>query len=412
MKLEFFLARGFLRNNKGVSKSVVKIAVAAVALSVAVMICSVAVIIGFENEITEKVAGFGACINIVNRETGDNFETFPVDASQDFLDDISDIQGVKHIQKYALKPALIKSGSDFLGVMLKGIDSDYDWSFFNSSMIEGENFTVTDSSARNSKVVISKNIADALHLKSGDSFGAFFIQQPPKMRKYTVCGIYNTGLEEYDKVTVVCDIADIRKVNDWTENQITGFEILIDDFDDLDIVTQRVRDVAGYVIADDGSMLNVKNVKDNNQQLFDWLTLTEMNVWVILAIMFFVAFVNMSSATLIIIFKKASAIGDLKAQGARNSLVRRVFVIQSLYMSLKGIIYGNLVSFVLIFIQWKFQIISLDPSSYYVDHVPVSFNFLNFAIVDISTLIILALMLWIPALAVSRMQPAKVLQFG
>lgn len=397
-------------SNGKISSSVVKIAIISVALSVAVMIVSVAVIIGFKNQIMDKAVGFGSCVNIINRESGENLETLPIDSNQDFFPSIENEEGISHIQRYALKPAIFKAGGQILGAMLKGVAQEYDRSFFEKNLVSGEFPDFSDSVASR-RILISQKMADALNLKTGDSFAAYFVQQPMRMRKYVVSGIYSTGLEEYDKIFALVDMADIQKLNSWTKNQITGFEVMIDDFSFLDEMTDLVREYAGYQILQDGSMMKVSSVKDNNRQLFDWITLTQMNVWVILFIMFFVSFVNMSTALLIIIFEKASMIGLLKAVGASNFLIRKIFVLKSLYILLKGIVIGNVIALILVLSEHYLHFIPLDASSYYVDYVPCDFKLWYFAAIDVSTLLIMSLLLIIPSFAVSVMQPAKVMGF-
>ena len=392
------------------ANSVVKIAVAAVALSVAVMVVSMAVIIGFKNEIMEKVVGFGSTISIVNREAAANYETFPINGEQDFFPSIENENGIKHIQRYAVKPVILKSGTEICGVILKGVGKEYDWSFFEKNLVDGQVFKTNDS-VKNNNVLISKKLADMLNLKTGDNLAAYFIQNPPRMRKYVISGIYQTGLEEYDKLFCIIDLLDIQKLNNWQDGQVTGFEVMIDNFSNLDEMTSLVRSFAGYRIADDGSMLRVQNVKDTNRQLFDWLTLTEMNVWVVLCIMAFVALVNMSTAMLIIIFERTNTIGILKSVGAGNWLIRKIFILQSLYITGKGILIGNFIALAIIVVQKYTQLIGLDPASYYVDHVPVSLNFWYFVAIDAGTLILMTFLLVFPSYVISKMQPAKVVSF-
>lgn len=412
MKLEWFIARRISGKsyNKGVSSTVVKIAVAAVALSVAVMIVSMSVIIGFKNEIMDKVVGFGSCVNIVNRETGGNYETMPISSEQDFFPSIENEQGINHIQRYVMKPAILKSGADILGVIIKGVGSEYDFKFFEDNMLEGCAPKII-AGQKTDSMLISKRMADLLNLKLGDKVVAYFVQDPPRMRKYTVSGIYQTGLEDYDKLFCFTDMTDIQKINGWNENQISGFEVMIDDFSKLEDMSSLVREYAGYQISEDGSMLRVTNVKDNNRQLFDWITLTEMNVYVILAIMFFVAFVNMSTAMLIIIFERAAMIGIMKAVGSSNWLIRKIFIIQSVHITSRGVVIGNIVAAVLILLEQYFHLVGLDPASYYVDHVPAEFQLWYFIAIDLGTLLVMSIMLVLPSMAISKMEPAKVVNF-
>lgn len=412
MKLEWFIARRISGKsyNKGVSSTVVKIAVAAVALSVAVMIVSMSVIIGFKNEIMDKVVGFGSCVNIVNRETGGNYETMPISSEQDFFPSIENEQGINHIQRYVMKPAILKSGADILGVIIKGVGSEYDFKFFEDNMLEGCAPKII-AGQKTDSMLISKRMADLLNLKLGDKVVAYFVQDPPRMRKYTVSGIYQTGLEDYDKLFCFTDMTDIQKINGWNENQISGFEVMIDDFSKLEDMSSLVREYAGYQISEDGAMLRVTNVKDNNRQLFDWITLTEMNVYVILAIMFFVAFVNMSTAMLIIIFERAAMIGIMKAVGSSNWLIRKIFIIQSVHITSRGVVIGNIVAAVLIILEQYFHLVGLDPASYYVDHVPAEFQLWYFIAIDLGTLLVMSIMLVLPSMAISKMEPAKVVNF-
>lgn len=412
MKLEWFIARRISGKsyNKGVSSTVVKIAVAAVALSVAVMIVSMSVIIGFKNEIMDKVVGFGSCVNIVNRETGGNYETMPISSEQDFFPSIENEQGINHIQRYVMKPAILKSGADILGVIIKGVGSEYDFKFFEDNMLEGCAPKIV-AGQKTDSMLISKRMADLLNLKLGDKVVAYFVQDPPRMRKYTVSGIYQTGLEDYDKLFCFTDMTDIQKINGWNENQISGFEVMIDDFSKLEDMSSLVREYAGYQISEDGAMLRVTNVKDNNRQLFDWITLTEMNVYVILAIMFFVAFVNMSTAMLIIIFERAAMIGIMKAVGSSNWLIRKIFIIQSVHITSRGVVIGNIVAAVLILLEQYFHLVGLDPASYYVDHVPAEFQLWYFIAIDLGTLLVMSIMLVLPSMAISKMEPAKVVNF-
>ena len=412
MKLEWFIARRISGKsyNKGVSSTVVKIAVAAVALSVAVMIVSMSVIIGFKNEIMDKVVGFGSCVNIVNRETGGNYETMPISSEQDFFPSIENEQGINHIQRYVMKPAILKSGADILGVIIKGVGSEYNFKFFDDNMLEGCAPKII-AGQKTDSMLISKRMADLLNLKLGDKVVAYFVQDPPRMRKYTVSGIYQTGLEDYDKLFCFTDMTDIQKINGWNENQISGFEVMIDDFSKLEEMSSLVREYAGYQISEDGAMLRVTNVKDNNRQLFDWITLTEMNVYVILAIMFFVAFVNMSTAMLIIIFERAAMIGIMKAVGSSNWLIRKIFIIQSVHITSRGVVIGNIVAAVLILLEQYFHLVGLDPASYYVDHVPAEFQLWYFIAIDLGTLLVMSIMLVLPSMAISKMEPAKVVNF-
>lgn len=405
------LVSGADNNKNRVALPVVRIATAAVAISVCVMIVSMSVIFGFSREIIGKVVGFGTCVSIINRESSSNLESLPISSDQDFYPSLEDEDGISHIQRFALKPAIFKYGSDIIGVVLKGVGEEYNFDFIKDNIVEGSVDLSTVEANNRLSIVISQYMQKLLGINVGDDIVAYYVQDPPKMRKYHVSGIYSTGLEEFDHSFAFISISEIQKLNGWTSDQITGFEVMIDDFGQLDEMTDLVRDHAGFRIAEDGSMLRVSSIKETNHSLFDWITLIKMNVWVVLGIMFFVAFVNMSTALLIIIFEKSSMIGLLKALGSSNWLIRKIFIFQSMCILQRGVLIGNGVALVLIALQYFFHIVPLDPSSYFVSYVPCEFNLLYFVIIDVATFIVMSVMLIIPSMAISRMEPAKVLGF-
>lgn len=413
MNLPYFIAEKLIRGRRegtSFSRPINVIAVTGIAAGLAVMIIAVSTLTGFKQQIREKVVGFGSHIQILNFDSNRSFETSPVSSKLDFVPKIKHLQGIKHMEVFATKAGIIKTDENIQGVVLKGIGSDYDWNYFRKNIVEGSVFVVNDTVTTNS-VIISKKISGMLNLKLGDSFAMHFIQDPPRMRKFTISGIYETSLEEFDKIYVFCDIKHIRKLNGWSDDQVSGFEIFIDDFNKLDQMTMAVNDVIGYHISENEPQVKVLNIRDNYPQIFDWLNFQDINVIIIIALMLLVAGFNMISGILILILEKTNLIGILKALGSENRTIRRVFLIQAAYLIAKGLFWGNLIGIGLAFLQLKTGLISLDPSSYYLKTVPVNLNALYILLLNAGTMAAIVLMLLVPSQLVSRIAPAKAIKF-
>lgn len=414
LNTELFIAKRIFSDKsvkKGISQPIVSIAIIGIALGLAVMILSVAIVTGFKSEIRNKVIGFGSHIQIENYDNNISYATEPIDKRQDFFKDVKELKGVKKIQEFAILGGLLKTKNDFEGVVLKGIGSDYDWSFFNQNMIEGESISVNDSSTSNN-VIISKYIANQLNLEVGDRVAAFFIQEPPRRRAFTISGIYQTSLAEFDEKFVLVDIKHVQKLNGWSENQISGFEVLIDDFSQIDKMSQDVRDVVGFHFNPDGTKLRVQSIKEKYPQMFDWLNLTDMNVWVILILMTSVAGFNMVSGLLILILERTNMIGILKAIGTKNWSIRKIFLYQSSFLITKGLIWGNIIGIAICFIQAKFQVIKLDAASYYLEAVPINLKIWHLLALNSGTLVITVIMLVVPSYIISKLSPEKTIRFN
>jgi lipoprotein-releasing system permease protein len=375
------------------------------------MILSVAVASGFKTEISNKIIGFGSHIQILNYDSNLSFETNPINKEQAFYSDIKDLMGIQNIQEFAIKGGLIKTQEDFQGVVLKGIGSDFDWSFFDQNIVEGKSFRVSDS-ARTNDILISRYVADLLKLKLGDKVISYFIQEPMRMRSFTISGIYETSLAEFDERFALVDIKHIQKLNNWDENQISGFEILLSDFSKLDKMTEDIRDIVGFRFNPDGSKLKVVSIKEKYYQMFDWLKLTDTNVWVILILMISVAGFNMISGLLILILERTNMIGILKALGTKNWSIRKIFLYQSGFIISKGLLWGNIIGLSICFLQAKFQIIKLDAASYYLTAVPINLKLWFVLALNAGTLIITVLMLLVPSYIISRLSPEKTIKFN
>jgi lipoprotein-releasing system permease protein len=347
---------------------------------------------------------------VVNFDANISYETVPVTATQPFISKIRSHPGVKNIQVFATKAGIIKTEDNIQGVVLKGIGSDYDWSFFSTNIVEGEVVTVTDT-ARTDNVLISKKISDMLGLKLGDSFSMFFVQDPPRMRKFTITGIYETSLEEFDKTYLFCDIEHIRRLNGWESNQVSGFEIFINDFTELDLMTDEIRDAVGYRVADDEEQLKVSSIRTRYPQIFDWLDFQDTNVIIILTLMILVAGFNMISGLLILILEKTNMIGVLKAMGAENRLIRNIFLYQAAWLTVKGLLWGNVIGIGLALLQQETGMISLDPSSYYLKSVPVNIDILHILLLNAGTMAAIIIMLLIPSQLIARITPVKAIRY-
>lgn len=408
-----FIARRLIKDRKqdtSFSRPINVIAIIGIALGLAVMILAVSILTGFKQQIRDKVAGFGAHIQVVNFDANLSYETVPISSAQPFVEKIRQHPGIKNIQVFATKAGIIKTDENIQGVVLKGIGSDYDWSFFRTNVVEGEVVTVTDT-ARTDEVLISKKVADMLQLKLGDSFSMFFVQDPPRMRKFTIKGIYETSLEEFDKTYLFCDIDHIRRLNGWKEGQVSGFEIFINDFDELDYMTDVVRDAIGYKMAEEEEQLKVTNIRGRYPQIFDWLGFQDTNVIIILLLMILVAGFNMISGLLILILEKTNMIGVLKALGAENKVIRSVFLYQAAWLTAKGLLWGNIIGIGLALLQLKTGFISLDPASYYLSSVPINLDPLHILLLNAGTMAAIILMLLIPSQLIARITPVKAIRY-
>ena len=413
MNLPYFIAQRLIKGRRqgtSFSRPVNVIAVIGIAMGLAVMILAVSILTGFKKQIREKVVGFGGNIQILNFDSNISLETKPISDTEAFVPKIRKIPGIGHMEIFATKAGIIKTNEEIQGVVLKGIGSDFDWNYFKSNLVEGNLFTVTDT-GRTNQVIISKKISDMLKLRLGDSFAMYFVQDPPRSRKFTICGIYETSLEEFDKMYVFCDIGQIQRLNGWSSDQVSGFEVFIDDFDRLDEMTDEVRDVIGYRLAENETRFKVTNIKTKYPQIFDWLNFQDMNVVIIITLMLLVAGFNMISGILILILEKTNMIGVLKALGTENNTIRRVFLYQAAYLIGKGLFWGNIVGLGLAFIQLKTGIITLDPTSYYIKTVPVNLLASHVIMLNAGTMAAIILMLLVPSQLITRITPVRAIRY-
>jgi lipoprotein-releasing system permease protein len=413
MNLPYFIAQRLIKGRReetSFSRPINVIAIIGIAMGLAVMILAVSTLTGFKKAIREKVVGFGSNIQIMHFDSNLSFETVPISDTQEFIPKIKKIPGISHIQVFATKAGIIKTDEDIQGVVLKGIGSDYDWRYFRSNLVDGSVFTVTDT-GRSDKVIISKKISDMLKLRTGDTFVMHFVQDPPRMRKFTISGIYETSLEEFDKIYVFCDIGHIKKLNGWSDDMVSGFEIFIDDFDNLDATTLAVRDAIGYRLAEEEAKFKVTNIRTKYPQIFDWLNFQDVNVIIIILLMLIVAGFNMISGLLILILEKTNMIGILKALGSEDGTIRKIFIFQAAYLIGKGLLWGNIIGIGVAFFQLKTGMITLDPGSYYIKTVPVNLQLSHILLLNAGTMVVIIIMLLVPSQLISRITPVKAIRY-
>jgi len=410
LNTELFIARRVFiskENKKGISNRIVSIAVASISLGLAVMIISVSVLIGFKNQIREKVIGFGAHFQIVNYDSNSSFETKSIIADSTLIKKYLSVPHVKQLQFFATKPGIIKTENDIHGMILKGVSANFDWTFFKQNLIEG--IVPDNPKKRGNDVIVSEKIAKLLKLKIGDPLYCYFYNEGetiPRNRKFIICGIYRTSLEEFDEMFVLSDLKHIQSLNKWGPNEITGFELIIDDFNELNNVFPLLREITLNEAKED-AILKVFTIETKYPMLFDWLSVLDMNVWVLLVLMVAVAGINMISGLLIIIIERTRMIGIIKALGFPNYNVRKVFLYLAGFLSMKGLLWGNLIGVGLCLIQFLTGFLKLNSELYYIDTVPISLNILSIVFLNIGTLVCIIGMIIIPSFFISKITPAE-----
>lgn len=413
MNLGLFIAKRIHFNHDGekkVSPPAIRIATLGVALGLAIMILSVAIVVGFKHEVSGKVIGFGSHIQISGFSNNASFETLPIGVSDSLKNALKENPEIDYIECFGTKPGILKTNNEFLGVALKGVEKNYDWSFFNQNLLAGQLPHLSDSTTSN-EILISKHIADKLHLNVGDPIFCYFIEDNVRARKFNISGIYQTNFTEYDKLFIIGDVRHVQRLNKWNPDQYSGVEIRLKDFSKLDEVTENL--YFGLMNHTDkyGENYFVRSVRELNPQLFNWLDLLDMNVWVILILMSVVSGFTMISGLLIIILERTNMIGILKALGAPNYSIRKIFLYVSVFLVGKGMLWGNLIGISLCLLQSYFKIIKLNPDVYYIPAVPIELNIGYLLLLNIGCLAISLLMLIGPSYLVSLIRPAKSIKF-
>lgn len=397
---------------KKVSTPAIYIATAGMAIGLAVMIISVSVVLGFKRTISEKVVGFGSHAVVRNFTSVQGESDLPISPSQVLLDSIRRAPGVRNIQRYALTQGILKTDSDFLGVAFKGVAQEYDTLFLHQNMRDGVLPTFSDAKSSNS-IVVSKIIADKLHLSVGDKVFAYFLgDEGVRTRRYRVAGIYCTNLTKYDESLVFTDLTAIQKINGWESGIVSGVEINVRDFHALDATSQWLSRHVNKKVDDLGNTLASSTIYEVNPQIFAWLDLLDLNVWLIFALMIAVAMVTMVSGLLIVILERVSMIGVLKALGARNVMIRNTFVWFGLFIVGRALVIGNVIGLALCLLQKYTGLLTLDPQTYYVSSVQIELNVPVILLINAATVLVSALILVLPTMLVSHVSPTRSMKFN
>lgn len=414
MNFSFFIAHKLYKDKGGrqhVSRPAITIATAGVAIGLVVMLLSVFVVLGFKHTIRDKVIGFGSHIQVTNFMTQMSSDQAPIAMNDSMIKVIGGIEGVKHVERFAYKQGILKTDTDFLGVMFEGVAQEYDTTFIHQNMVAGSIPKFSDSQSGN-HILISQNIADKLKVNAGDRIFAYFIDENGvRMRRFTIQGIYQTNLSQYDQVMCFADLYTTVKLNAWQPDQVSGAAITVNDFKQLDEVESRFVEKINRTEDRYGETYATQTIRDINPQIFSWLDLLDMNVWIILVLMVSVAGVTMISGLLIIILERTTMIGVLKALGAPNRTVRRVFLWFSVFIIGRGLLIGDLIGLGLLLLQRYTGFVRLDPTTYYVDTAPVEISIPVCVLLNVVTLIVSVFVLIAPSYLVSHIHPAKSMRY-
>ena len=386
------------------SRPAIRVALAGIIVGVMVMIVTMCIVVGFKQTITQKVAGFGAHIQLVSFDNNNTYDLQPIVVSDSLLSRLSSFEHVAKTAPFITKPGMLKTDSSFHGIVLKG--TDY-WDFFRQNIIDGG---VPEGP---NQVVISQTVAQALGLRVGDAVNSYFVDEDDiRARRYKVCGIYDTGFGQFDDLFVVTALRDARRLQGWEENMYSGVEILVDDIRYIDETADRIYFATVNHMDENGyNLYYVQTLREQNPAIFAWLDLLDLNVVVIIVLMLLVAGFNIVSGLIILILDGVQLIGTLKALGANNRFVRRVFLIQAALLIGKGMLYGNVLGFILVAIQYWFHLVPLDAATYYVSYVPVVFPWGWLLTLNILTLVVSMLILLLPSMIITKISPAKVMHF-
>ncbi|GAA3758139.1 ABC transporter permease [Flavobacterium ginsengiterrae] len=410
MNLEYFIAKRLITAKdykSSISAPIIKIAISAIAIGIIMMIVSVATGIGLQQKIREKVSAFNGQIIISNYDNNNSEITLiPISKKQDFYPNFKSVPEVSHIQAIASKAGIIRTENAFEGIVFKGVGADYNWNNIKEYLVQGKlpDFSKT----LNEEVIISKFLADRLNLKLGDSFNTFFVKEEqgklPNIRRFKIAGIFSSGFQDFDATYIIGDIRHIQRINKWNPDQIGAFEVFVKDF-------TTIKETGNHIYEQIPSNLDAKTITEKYSYIFDWLQLFDFNIVVILGIMILVATINMVVALLVLILERTQMIGILKAIGANNWTVRKVFLYNAFYLIVRGLFWGNLIGIALLLIQQQFGVVHLNPENYYVNQAPVYLNFGYIALLNLLTITVCFLVLLIPSYIITKISPVKAIRF-
>ena len=411
--MESFIARRLYRSEQGsreVSRPAVLIAQAGVALGLVVMLVTIAVSFGFKYEVRAKAVGFGSHLHVSNYDAGQGFEANPVAVDSTLVAMLTSYVEVSHVQGYATKPGVFRTEDEFMGYVLKGVGEEYDLSFFRQHLKEGVVPCFSADSISND-VLISREMANKLQLSVGDRIDSYFLQGSLRARRYRVAGIYETGFSEYDRLFVLTDLKAVQTLNRWEPDQVTGVEVMLTSFGKVEEMNWTLGALLDRTEDRYGEEYFVQSVVDTNPSLFAWLDVLDMNVWLILSLMLGVSAFTMISGLLILILERTQFIGILKALGADNRSVRSIFLRFALLIVCKGMFWGDVIGLGLCAVQKYTGLIALDPQNYYLDTVPINFNWVFIVVVNVVMFLLSALVLIVPSSLISRIHPTKAIRF-
>lgn len=410
LNLEYFIAKRLITakdNKSSISAPIIKIAISAIAIGMIMMIVSVATGIGLQQKIREKISTFNGHIIIANFDNNQSETTLvPVSKKQDFYPKFSSVPEVTHVQAVASKAGIIRTADAFEGIVFKGVGTDYSWVNIKEYLVSGRLPNLSDQ--LNPEVIISQYLANRLKLKVGDDFNTFFMKEGqnklPNIRRFKIVGIFNSGFQEFDATFVLGDIRHIQRINKWSADQVGAFEVFVEDFDNINTVGDKVYEHTG-------STLDSKTIVEKYSYIFEWLQLFDFNIVVILIVMILVATINMVVALLVLILERTQMIGILKAIGANNWSVRKIFLYNASYLILRGLFWGNLIGISVLLIQKYFGIIELNPENYYVNQAPVYINVVYIVLLNLLTVGVCFLVLLIPSYIITKITPVKAIRF-
>ncbi|WP_028908292.1 ABC transporter permease [Xylanibacter ruminicola] len=398
-------------DKRKVSRPAIRIATIGVAIGLAVMIVTVSVVLGFKHTIRDKVVGFGSHIQVHNIMNYNGSDPHPICANDSLMKVVSKLSGVAKAERFSMTQGILKTDEDFLGIAIKGIAEEYDTTFLSQHLIAGNVTSFSDKTSKY-KLLVSKMIADKMRLKVGDKvFGYFIDNQDVRTRKFTISGIYQTNMTRFDETLCFTDLHTANKLNGWTDNQVTGIEVLVKDFEKVNDTANQFIDNINRTSDEQGNSLTSETIYELYPQVFSWLELLDINVWIILALMVCVAGFTMISGLLIIILERTQMIGILKALGARNNTVRHTFLWFSVFIIGQGLFWGNIVGIGIVLLQKYTGFITLDAQTYYVSEAPMELNLPLIALINIATLFICVFVLIAPSYLISHIHPAKSMRY-
>ena len=414
MNLPLYIAKRIYSDQgdkRKVSRPAIRIATIGVAIGLAVMIVTVSVVLGFKHTIRDKVVGFGSHIQVHNIMNYSGSDPHPISASDSLMKVVNKLPGVDKAERFSMTQGILKTDEDFLGIAIKGIAEDYDTTFLSQHLVAGNITSFSDKTSKY-KLLISKMIADKMRLKVGDKvFGYFIDNQDVRTRKFTISGIYQTNMTRFDETLCFTDLHTANKLNGWTDNQVTGIEVLVKDFEKVNETADQFIDNINRTSDEEGNSLTTETVYELYPQVFSWLELLDINVWIILALMVCVAGFTMISGLLIIILERTQMIGILKALGARNNTVRHTFLWFSVFIIGQGLFWGNVIGIGIVLLQKYTGIITLNPQTYYVSEAPMELNLPLIALINVATLLICVFVLIAPSYLISHIHPAKSMRY-